>query len=106
MGANAAYNDFDGYFGAHTVSSIVVIDAGGIMVKDRQAALGRTSYRQGGREGESMIKIEVTSALKDALEHAVASGTPQVALYKDKPVVILSYDEYERLNDEDEDQRS
>lgn len=43
-----------------------------------------------------MIKIEVTTALKDALEHAVASGTPQVALYKDKPVVILSYDEYER----------
>jgi len=43
-----------------------------------------------------MIKIEVTTALKDALEHAAASGTPQVALYKDKPVVILSYDEYER----------
>lgn len=43
-----------------------------------------------------MIKIEVTTALKDALEHAVASGTAQVALYKDKPVVILSYDEYER----------
>ena len=43
-----------------------------------------------------MIKIEVTTELKDALEHAAASGTPQVALYKDKPVVILSYDEYER----------
>jgi hypothetical protein len=50
-----------------------------------------------------MIKIEVTTALKDALEHAVASGTPQVALYKDKPVVILSYDEYERLSGEDEE---
>jgi hypothetical protein len=46
-----------------------------------------------------MIKIEVTTALKDALEHAAASGTPQVALYKDKPVVILSYDEYERMSD-------
>jgi len=45
-----------------------------------------------------MIKIEVTTALKDALEHAAASGTAQVALYKDKPVVILSYDEYERLS--------
>ena len=50
-----------------------------------------------------MVKIEVTTALKDALEHAVASGTPQVALYKDKPVVILSYDEYERRYDEEED---
>jgi hypothetical protein len=50
-----------------------------------------------------MIKIEVTTALKDALEHAVASGTAQVALYKDKPVVILSYDEYERKYDDDED---
>lgn len=50
-----------------------------------------------------MIKIEVTAALKDALEHAVASGTAQVALYKDKPVVILSYDEYERLNDEEDE---
>lgn len=50
-----------------------------------------------------MIKIEVTPALKDALEHVAASGTPQVALYKDKPVVILSYDEYERLLDTDED---
>ena len=56
-----------------------------------------------GREGESMIKIEVTTALKDALEHAVASGTPQVALYKDKPVVILSYDEYERTYDEEDE---
>lgn len=52
-----------------------------------------------------MIKIEVTIALKDALEHAVASGTPQVALYKDKPVVILSYDEYERLSETEEDNR-
>jgi hypothetical protein len=50
-----------------------------------------------------MIKIEVTTALKDALEHAAASGTPQVALYKDKPVVILSYDEYERMSDGKED---
>jgi hypothetical protein len=50
-----------------------------------------------------MIKIEVTTALKDALEHAVASGTAQVALYKDKPVVILSYDEYERMNDDEDD---
>jgi hypothetical protein len=55
------------------------------------------------REGDSMIKIEVTTALKDALEHAVASGTPQVALYKDKPVVILSYDEYERQYEGEED---
>jgi hypothetical protein len=50
-----------------------------------------------------MIKIEVNIALKDALEYAVASGTAQVALYKDKPIVILSYDEYERLYDENED---
>lgn len=49
-----------------------------------------------------MIKIEVTTAFKDALEHAVASGTPQVALYKDKPVVILSYEEYERSYQEEE----
>ncbi len=52
-----------------------------------------------------MIKIEVTTALKDALEHAVASGTAQVALYKDKPVVILSYDEYERTHPEEDDSR-
>lgn len=51
-----------------------------------------------------MIKIEVTPALKDALEHASSSGTPQVALYKDRPIVILSYDEYERLSDEEKDQ--
>jgi hypothetical protein len=57
------------------------------------------------RQGDPMIKIEVTPALKDALEHVVASGTPQVALYKDKPVVILSYDEYERLTHADEDSR-
>ncbi|HEX8918813.1 MAG TPA: hypothetical protein VF898_09930 [Chloroflexota bacterium] len=50
-----------------------------------------------------MIKIEVTPALKDALEHASTSGTAQVALYKDKPVVILSYDEYERLTHEVDD---
>lgn len=50
-----------------------------------------------------MIKIEVTTALKDALEHAVASGTAQVALYKDKPIVILSYDEYEDKFDPEED---
>jgi hypothetical protein len=50
-----------------------------------------------------MIKIEVTTALKDALEHAADSGTAQVALYKDKPVVILSYDEYERLYQDDEE---
>jgi len=50
-----------------------------------------------------MIKIEVTTALKDALEHAASSGTPQVALYKDKPVVILSYDEYERRYDSEDE---
>ena len=67
------------------------------MAKNAVAGAGTTSRRQSSsREGDSMIKIEVTTALKDALEHAVASGTPQVALYKDKPVVILSYDEYER----------
>ena len=49
-----------------------------------------------------MIKIEVTTALKDALEHAAASGTAQVAIYKDRPLVILSYDEYERLSETDE----
>jgi len=52
-----------------------------------------------------MIKIEVTTALKDALEHAAASGTAQVALYKDKPVVILSYDEYERLYPPEDEHR-
>lgn len=60
--------------------------------------------RAAGREGENMIKIEVTPALKDALEHASSSGTPQVALYKDRPIVILSYDEYERLSDEQKEQ--
>ena len=50
-----------------------------------------------------MIKIEVTTALKDALEHVAASGNAQVALYKDKPVVILSYDEYERRYQPEED---
>jgi hypothetical protein len=50
-----------------------------------------------------MIKIEVTTALKDALEHAVATGTPQVALYKDRPVVILSYDEYERAYEDSDE---
>lgn len=52
-----------------------------------------------------MIKIEVTTALKDALEHAAASGQAQVALYKDRPVVILSYEEYERLFGPEEEQR-
>lgn len=73
------------------------------MVKNTEAA-GVARPRQGlGRQGESMIKIEVTTALKDALEHAVASGTAQVALYKDKPVVILSYDEYERTYELDDE---
>ncbi|HCF99915.1 MAG TPA: hypothetical protein DEV93_05160 [Chloroflexi bacterium] len=71
------------------------------MVKEVQSR--GSSSRQPTREGDPMIKIEVTTALKDALEHAVASGTAQVALYKDKPVVILSYDEYERMYDEEED---
>jgi len=67
------------------------------MAKTAAEGAGGTGRRHGShREGDSMIKIEVTTALKDALEHAVASGTAQVALYKDKPVVILSYDEYER----------
>lgn len=72
------------------------------MVKNRhmRARGGETAVAQ---EGESMIKIEVTTALKDALEHAAASGTAQVALYKDKPVVILSYEEYERTTGEDEE---
>ncbi len=73
------------------------------MSKNRAAVGGGVRTRHGsGREGESMIKIEVTTAFKDALEHAVASGTPQVALYKDKPVVILSYEEYERTYGEEE----
>ena len=78
------------------------------MAKSTAAGAGGTARRQGpAREGENMIKIEVTTALKDALEHAVASGTPQVALYKDKPVVILSYDEYERhYEDGEEDGRA
>jgi hypothetical protein len=67
------------------------------MSKNRTAMAGRSYPRHTAtREGEAMIKIEVTTALKDALDHATTSGTPQVALYKDKPVVILSYDEYER----------
>lgn len=66
------------------------------MSNSSETAAGAKSRYTAARQGESMIKIEVTTALKDALEHAVASGTPQVALYKDKPVVILSYDEYER----------
>lgn len=73
------------------------------MVKNSRAAGGSGSRHAPAHEGESMIKIEVTTALKDALEHAVASGTAQVALYKDKPVVILSYDEYERQYHGDED---
>ena len=72
------------------------------MVKNVQTR-GSGSRHSAAREGDPMIKIEVTTALKDALEHAVASGTAQVALYKDKPVVILSYDEYERKYDDDED---
>ena len=84
--------------------SDVATDTDGSMAKDRNAAASGTSLRQSpGRQGDSMVKIEVTTALKDALEHAVASGTPQVALYKDKPVVILSYDEYERRYDEEAD---
>jgi hypothetical protein len=65
-----------------------------------------TSRRTSPREGDNMVKIEVTTALKDALEHAVASGTAQVALYKDKPVVILSYDEYERTYENEEENAS
>jgi hypothetical protein len=72
------------------------------MAKNAVTAAGSASRKPGSsHEGDSMIKIEVTTALKDALEHAVASGTPQVALYKHKPVVILSYDEYERQYEED-----
>lgn len=74
------------------------------MAKNTPAGVAGASRRHApAREGDPMIKIEVTIALKDALEHAVASGTPQVALYKDKPVVILSYDEYERQYDNEED---
>jgi hypothetical protein len=65
-----------------------------------------TSRRTPAREGDNMVKIEVTTALKDALEHAVSSGTAQVALYKDKPVVILSYDEYERTYEAEEENAS
>lgn len=64
------------------------------------------SRRTPAREGDNMVKIEVTTALKDALEHAVSSGTAQVALYKDKPVVILSYDEYERTYETEEENAS
>ena len=75
-----------------------------VMTKYATVGNGATSQRHStAHQGESMIKIEVTTALKDALEHAASSGTAQVALYKDKPVVILSYDEYERLSDEEED---
>jgi hypothetical protein len=81
-------------------------DMGGLMAKHSNGAAVGTSTRHSPlRQGESMIKIEVTTALKDALEHAVASGTPQVALYKDKPVVILSYDEYERTHPAEEEAR-
>jgi hypothetical protein len=65
-----------------------------------------TSRRTPPRGGDNMVKIEVTTALKDALEHAVSSGTAQVALYKDKPVVILSYDEYERTYETEEENAS
>ena len=79
-------------------------DMGETMTKDGRTGAGATRAGQTvTRQGDSMIKIEVTTALKDALEHAAASGTAQVALYKDKPVVILSYDEYERLSGEDDD---
>jgi hypothetical protein len=75
----------------------------GPMSKQRAAvAEGVRPRSASAREGESMIKIEVTTAFKDALEHAVASGTAQVALYKDKPVVILSYEEYERSHQDDD----
>jgi hypothetical protein len=74
------------------------------MSKDGRTGAGapRAANTQA-RQGDAMIKIEVTTALKDALEHAAASGTAQVALYKDKPVVILSYDEYERLSGEEDE---
>jgi hypothetical protein len=75
------------------------------MVKNAAPRVGGSSRRAPAREGDNMIKIEVTTALKDALEHAVATGTPQVALYKDKPVVILSYEDYERLYGGDDDDR-
>jgi hypothetical protein len=75
----------------------------GRIVKDRPVRAGQGVSRHApAREGDHMIKIEVTTALKDALEHAASSGTPQVALYKDKPVVILSYDEYERRYETEE----
>jgi hypothetical protein len=74
------------------------------MVKDRHDGSGTSRSKQNpARQGDTMIKIEVTTALKDALEHATASGTPQVALYKDKPVVILSYEEYERRYESEEE---
>jgi hypothetical protein len=73
------------------------------MVKNTAPGTSGTSRRSPAREGDNMIKIEVTTALKDALEHAVATGTPQVALYKDKPVVILSYEEYERQYESDDE---
>lgn len=74
------------------------------MAKGRPLRVGTVTQRRAAtREGDSMIKIEVTTALKDALEHAAASGTAQVALYKDKPVVILSYDEYERRYESDDE---
>jgi hypothetical protein len=76
----------------------------GRMVKDRPARVsGGAARKSPSREGDHMIKIEVTTALKDALEHAASSGTPQVALYKDKPLVILSYDEYERRYDSEDE---
>lgn len=75
------------------------------MAKNTAPGTAGASRRAPAREGDNMIKIEVTTALKDALEHAVATGTPQVALYKDKPVVILSYEEYERQYEDEEDGR-
>ncbi len=72
-------------------------------MKNSVAGTAGASRRSPVHRGDNMIKIEVTTALKDALEHAVATGTAQVALYKDKPVVILSYEEYERTLGEEDD---
>lgn len=87
------------------VYDICTLYVDGPMAKNSVVGANRKDRRHAPvREGDSMIKIEVTTALKDALEHAVASGTPQVALYKDKPVVILSYEEYERTYDSEDEQ--
>jgi hypothetical protein len=89
-----------------TTAAVPIFPAGSgePMIKNKIAGAGKANPRHHhGRQGDSMIKIEVTTALKDALDHATTSGTPQVALYKDKPVVILSYDEYERTYQPSED---